>query len=153
MSIKRLAFQCSAKLVALSPARLDPARNESSDTLLSTTEPLKLIETYLYTHRQSPIHLEGCIRRKKTPNRHWQATRDSFLHVWLTQSGAKPLIWQILERQDCFHLTLLRHQNVKTSLYTIFKNSWVLPFLVNLTPVTMKLQLTVFLDHPVVTYI
>ena len=67
----------------------------------------------------------------------------------LTQSGAKPLFWQNLERQDCFHLTLLRHQNIKTSLYTISKNSWVLPFLVNLTPVTMKLQLTVFLDHPV----
>ena len=67
----------------------------------------------------------------------------------MTQSGAKPLFWQNLERQDCFHLTLLRHQNIKTSLYTISKNSWVLPFLVNLTPVTMKLQLTVFLDHPV----
>ena len=66
-----------------------------------------------------------------------------------SQSGAKPLFWQNLERQDCFHLTLLRHQNIKTSLYTISKNSWVLPFLVNLTPVTMKLQLTVFLDHPV----
>ena len=42
-------------------------------------------------------------------NRHWQTTGDSFLHVRLSQSGAKPQFWQNLERQDFFHLTLLRH--------------------------------------------
>ena len=32
-------------------------------------------------------------------NRHWQTTGDSFLHVWLSQYGAKPPFWQNLERQ------------------------------------------------------
>ena len=52
-----------------------------------------------------------------------------------------------------FHMTLLKPQNIKTSLCTISKNGWVLPFFVNWTPVTNKLQLTVFLDHPVVSCI
>ena len=67
--IKNLAFWCCAKSVGLFPARLDPAWNEPSDTPLSTTEHLKLIETYLYTPRYyhiSPIHLQSCIRHKQT---------------------------------------------------------------------------------------
>ena len=35
-------------------------------------------------------------------NRHWQTTGDSFLHVWLSQYGAKPPFWQNLERQKKF---------------------------------------------------
>ena len=63
-----LAFQCCAKLVGLSPARLDPALNEPSDTPLSPTEHLKRIETYLYTPKYShisPIRLQSCIRHKQ----------------------------------------------------------------------------------------
>ena len=67
--------------------------------------------------------------------------------VWLE---TKQPIKHNIQRQDCFHLTLYRHQNIKTSLSIISKNGWVLPFFVILTPVTKKLQLTVFLDHPVV---
>ena len=119
-----LPFDVVPNLVGLSPTRLDPAWNEPSDTPLSTTEHLKLIETYLYTPKYShisPIHLQSCIRHKQTStfNRHWQTTGDSFLHVRLSQSGAKPPFWQNLERQDFFHMTLLKHQNIKTSLCTI----------------------------------
>ena len=147
-------FDVVPNLVGLSTARLDPAWNEPSDTPLSPTEHLKRIETYLYTPKYShisPIHLQSCIRHKQTStfNRHWQTTGDSFLHVRLSQSGAKPQFWQNLERQDLFHLTLLRHQIIKTSQCTISKNCRVLQFFENLTPVTKKLQLTVFLDHPV----
>ena len=52
-----LAFQGFAKLVGLSPTRLDPAWNEPSDSPLSPTEHLEHIETYLYTPRQSHIFI------------------------------------------------------------------------------------------------
>ena len=62
-----LSFRCCAKLVGLFPTRLDHTWNEPSGKPLSTTEHLKLIETYLYTPRYShisPIHLQSCIRQK-----------------------------------------------------------------------------------------
>ena len=52
-----LAFQGFAKLIGLSPTRLDPAWNEPSDSPLSPTEHLEHIETYLYTPRQSHISI------------------------------------------------------------------------------------------------
>ena len=67
--------------------------------------------------------------------------------VWLETNQP---IWHNIERRDCFLLTLYRHQNIKTSLSILSKNGWVLPFFAILTPITKKLQLTVFLDHPVV---
>ena len=66
--------------------------------------------------------------------------------VWLE---TKQPIKHNIQRQDSFHLTLYRHQNIKTSLSILSKNGWVLPFFAILTPITKKLQLTVFLDHPV----
>ena len=62
------------------------------------------------------------------------------------QSGCRQTnqIWHNIKRQDCFLLTLSRHQNIKTSLCIISKNGWVFPFSVILTPVTKELQLTVF---------
>ena len=93
---------------------------------LSTTEPLKLIETYLYTQRQSPNHqfiskaVLGTNRRQQTLT----GNRRFFSPCMISsQSGAKPLFRQCLERQNCFHLTLSRHQIIKTSLCTISKNS------------------------------
>ena len=50
----------------------------------------------------------------------------------------------------CMHLTLLKHQNTKTSLYKLSKNHWVITLLENFGSVRRKLQSTVFLDHPVV---
>ena len=32
------------------------------------------------------------------------------------------------ERQDFFHLSILRHKNIKMSIYILYKNGWVLPF-------------------------
>ena len=66
--------------------------------------------------------------------------------VWLETNQP---IWHNIERRDCFLLVLSRHQNIKISQCIISKNGWVLQFSVILTPVTKKLQLTVFLDHPV----
>ena len=93
---------------------------------LSTTDPLKLIETYLYTQRQSPnpkfIYkaVLGANRRQHTLT----GSRRFFSPCMISsQSGAKPLFRQCLERQNCFHLTLSRHQIIKTSLCTISKNS------------------------------
>ena len=48
-----------------------------------------------------------------------------------------------------FHLTLLRHQNIKTSLCKLSKNHWVMLYFVSFRSVREKLQFTVSLDHPV----
>ena len=115
---------------------------------LSTKNTLK----HIYIPQDNPTHsysLPRLHQAQRDANRHFQTTEDSFLHIRLSQSGAKPPMWQNLERRDCFLLTLSRHQNIKTSQCTISKNGWVLPFCVILTPVTKKLQFTVFLDHPV----
>ena len=110
------------------------------------------IPVYPKTITKSPIHLQGCIRRKQTDKQPTDTDRQQEILVsmydWVNLELTH-YFGKTLKSQDCFHLTLLRHQIIKTSLCTISKNSWVLPFLVNLTPVTMKLQLTVFLDHPV----
>ena len=52
--------------------------------------------------------------------------------------------------QDFFHLTLLRHQNIKTSLCAPSKNGSVMPLFVIFRSVRKKLQLTVSFEHPVV---
>ena len=44
------------------------------------------------------------------------------LHEGFSQTGANPPFWQNGERQDFFHLTILRPQNIKTSLSTTSKN-------------------------------
>ena len=49
-----------------------------------------------------------------------------------------------------FHLTPLRHQNIKTSLCPPTKNGSVMPLFVIFRPVRKKLQLTVSFDYPVV---
>ena len=45
----------------------------------------------------------------------------------------------------------MRHQNIKTSLYAISKNVWVLPFFLIFMSVREKLQFTVSFDHPVIS--
>ena len=44
------------------------------------------------------------------------------------QGGEFTLFWHSPERQDFFHLAILRHQNIKMSTYILNKNGWVLPF-------------------------
>ena len=48
-----------------------------------------------------------------------------------------------------FHPTLLWYQNIKTSLCTLFKNVWVMPFFITFKSARKKLHVTVFFDHPV----
>ena len=59
------------------------------------------------------------------------------------QGGEFTLFWHSPERQDFFHLAILRHQNIKMSTYILNKNGWVLPFFSFLVPVREKLKNTV----------
>ena len=40
-----------------------------------------------------------------------------------------------LKGMTCFHLTILRHQNIKMSISKLNKNGWVMPFFCVLVPV------------------
>ena len=48
--------------------------------------------------------------------------------------AANALYWKCLKRQNFTHLTLLKPQNTKTSLYKLSKNHWVIAFLKFLGP-------------------
>ena len=65
-------------------------------------------------------------------------------------AGANPPFCHSPKMQDFFHLTLLWHQNIKTSLCARSKNGSVMPLFVIVRPIRKKLQLTVSFDHPVV---
>ena len=43
--------------------------------------------------------------------------------------AANALYWKSSERQNSMHLTLLKHQNTKTSLYKLSKDHWVMALL------------------------
>ena len=62
---------------------------------------------------------------------------------------AKALYWKSSERQNSTHLTPLKHQNTKTSIYKISKNHWVIALFKKIGSVRKRLQSTVSLDHPV----
>ena len=42
------------------------------------------------------------------------------------QYGAITLFWHSPERHDFFHLTIVRPQNIKMSIYEVDKNDWVI---------------------------
>ena len=65
-------------------------------------------------------------------------------------SAANALYWTSFESQNYTDLTLLKHQNTKTSLYKLSKNHWVITLLESFGSVRRELQSTVSLDHPVV---
>ena len=69
------------------------------------------------------------------------------VHVGFSLTRATPPFWHISKMQYFFHLTLLRHQNIKNSLSAISKNDRVLPFFLFSVSVKEKLQFTVSLDH------
>ena len=60
--------------------------------------------------------------------------------------------WKSSERQNSTHLTPLKHQNTKTSLYKLSKNHWVIALFKKIGSVRKRLQSTVSLDHPVVLF-
>ena len=51
------------------------------------------------------------------------------------QYGAKALFWQNPEKPNFFHLTLLRHQNIKMFICMLDKNYWGYAISVFLVPV------------------
>ena len=65
------------------------------------------------------------------------------------QAGNTPF-WHNPGRREFFHLDLLGHQNIKTSLHFHSKNHWGKPFFAIFSSVREKLQFTVSLNHPVV---
>ena len=72
------------------------------------------------------------------------------LSVLALYGAANALYWKSSERQNSMHLTLLKHQNTKTSLYKLSKNHWVIALFKNFGSVRKKLHVTVSFDHPVV---
>ena len=64
---------------------------------------------------------------------------------------ANALYWKSFKRQIFTHLTVLKHQNTKTSLYELSKNHWVFALFEIFGPVRKRLLSTVFNDHPVST--
>ena len=78
----------------------------------------------------------------------WMCVRElwSFHALY---GAANALYWKCLKRQNSTYLTLLKHQNTKTSLYKLSKNHWVITLLESFGSVRRELQSTVSLDHPV----
>ena len=72
-----------------------------------------------------------------------------YMSVQAMYGAGNALYWNDSERQNSMHLTLLKHQNTKTSLYKLSKNHWVIALFKKFGSVRKKLQSTVSLDHPV----
>ena len=77
------------------------------------------------------------------------------MRITLYRSGqtlygvAKALYWKSSERQISTHLTVLKHQNTKTSLYKLSDNHRVFALFEFFGFARKRLQFTVFNDHPV----
>ena len=70
----------------------------------------------------------------------------------VTMSGWKTHhVGTTMKDRSFFHLALLRHQNIKTSLNFLKENHWARPFFALFSSVREKL--TVSLNHPVATVI
>ena len=78
----------------------------------------------------------------------WMCVRE-FWSFHALYGAANALYWKCLKRQNSTYLTLLKHQNTKTSLYKLSKNQSVIMLLEFFGSVRRKLQSTVSLDHPV----
>ena len=75
------------------------------------------------------------------------------MSVQALYGAANALHWNSSKRQNSVHLTLLKHQNTKTSQYKVSKNHWVFALFKIFGSARKKLQSTVSLDHPVVAII
>ena len=71
------------------------------------------------------------------------------LYAQALYGTANALYWKSFERQNSTHLTLLKHQNIKTAQYKLPKNHWVIPLFEIFRPVGNKLLVTVSLEHAV----
>ena len=63
--------------------------------------------------------------------------------------AANALLWKSSETQNFAHLTILKHQNTKTSLNKLSKNHSIIAIFEIFGSVRKKIQSTVFNDHPV----
>ena len=81
----------------------------------------------------------------------WMCVRE-FWSFHALYGAANALYWKCLKRQNSTYLTLLKHQNTKTSLYKLSKNHWVITLLKSFGSVRRELQSTVSLDHPVLIF-
>ncbi len=72
-----------------------------------------------------------------------------YMSVQAMYGAGNALYWNESERQDSMYLTLLKHQNTKTSLYKLSKNHWVIALFEFFGSVRKKIQFTVSLKHPV----
>ena len=61
--------------------------------------------------------------------------------------AANALLWKSSKTQNFTYLTILKHQNTKTSLYKLTENHWVFALFEFFGSVRKKLQSTVFNDH------
>ena len=89
--------------------------------------------------RKTPIYFidlfKGCMRKRV------------YRSVQALCCVANALYWKSSKRQIFTRLTVLKHQNTKTSLYELSKNHWVFALFEIFGKI---LQSTVFNDHPVV---
>ena len=67
--------------------------------------------------------------------------------------AANALLWKSSKTQNFTYLTILKHQNTKTSLYKLSENHWVFALIEFFGSVRKKLQSTVFNDHPVLAFV
>ena len=74
---------------------------------------------------------------------------EGSVHAESSPAGANPPLYHNPKMRDFFHLTPLRHQNIKTSLCPPTKNGSVMPLFVIFRSARKKLQLTVSFEHPV----
>ena len=82
-----------------------------------------------------------------------------WMRTWLYRSGqalcgvANALYWKSSKRQISTHLTVLKHQNTKNSLYKLSENHRFFALFDFFGFVRKRLQFTVYNDHPVLSHI
>ena len=138
-------FSGFSQIGELAPVRLNPSWSESRTPPSSSGIP-----------KYHPDQLKHPFRHPKTKKTQPDTNRQCQMSSNTLRHPLKMHDWVRLEPILHFGKTvkvktfsLLRPQNIKTSLSTISKNDWVLPFFLFFMSVRKKLQFTVFLDHPV----
>ena len=85
----------------------------------------------------------------KSIRKSWYSQLRRFYRSALALYGAaNALYWKSSERQSSTHLTVLKHQNIKTSQYKLSKNYWLIALFENFGVFRQKFQYIVSNDHP-----
>ena len=85
----------------------------------------------------------------------FRATRGAWIcltGIWvlsLCSMEPKHYLGEALNGITFVHLSILRHQNIKMSIYKVNKNHWVIWFFCFLVPVREIWRITVAMNHPV----